>query len=89
MPTIRFEEIRARRARSGKCPTCGRRVIRKFNDAMTVNPWNKNPDGTVRSRDEVRAAIEAVADAWVPDFEHAACRAARKTRTTTPEGQTP
>ncbi|WP_280371052.1 hypothetical protein [Nocardia wallacei] len=40
---------------------------------MTVNPFNKNPDGSVRTRDEVRAAVAARADAWQPDFTHAGC----------------
>lgn len=70
MPTYRFEELRTRRQHVGKCPNCGKRVSRSRSFEQTVNPFNKNADGTVKSRDEVWAAVKAEADAWVPDFTH-------------------
>lgn len=72
--TENYEEIRAYRQKTGTCPGCGKRVVRKFTTTQTVNPFNKNPDGTVRTKAEVRAAVNAQADAHVPDFEHWTCR---------------
>lgn len=42
-----------------------RQITRVFE--QTVNPWNKNPDGTVKSRDQVRASVRAEADAWLKE----------------------
>lgn len=73
----RFEEVRAYRQKTGKCPSCGRRSVRKFTDYMTVNPFNTNDDGTPKTYAQVKAAIDAKADAWVPDFEHSTCKEKR------------
>lgn len=73
--TYVYDKITATRRRSGKCPECGRRTARSHTETMTVNPFNKNPDGSVRTPAEVRLAVEAKADAWVPDFRHEVCRA--------------
>lgn len=78
MPTYTFPEVKAYREETGKCPTCGARVVRKWTATMTVSPYNRNPDGTVRSYDEVRTAVQAKADAQTPDFEHADCASARE-----------
>ena len=42
---------------------------------QTVNPFNRNTDGSVKTRDEVAEAVKAEALAWVPDFTHEACKA--------------
>lgn len=80
MPVINFEQVWATRERSGKCPTCGKRTVRKFRECNTVNPFNKNEDGTVRNRAQVKACIEAKADEWVPNFQHAKCAEADELR---------
>ena len=59
--------------RSGKCPNCGKRRQRSKRFEQTVNPWNKNPDGTVRTRAEVVEAVRAEAAAWKPDFTCFTC----------------
>ncbi len=71
--TTSFPELSAHRTRTGRCPVCGKTTRRSRTFTMTVNPFNKNPDGSVRTRDEVRAAVAARADAWQPDFTHAGC----------------
>lgn len=68
-----FEVVAAHRTRQGQCPICGRTVRRSRTFEMTVNPFNRNEDGTVRTRGEVQAAVEDKADAWSPDFRHAFC----------------
>ena len=41
---------------------------------MTVNPWNKNPDGTVRTRREISRALGEQARAWEAEpFMHPKC----------------
>ncbi len=72
--TYAYQVIPARRAYIGKCPVCGKQVSRSRTFEMTVNPWNKNEDGTVRTRVEVRQAVDIEADKWIPDFLHEKCR---------------
>lgn len=71
--TIRYERLTARRTHTGKCPGCGKSVRRTQTFGMTISPFNRNPDGTQRTRAEVAAAVNAKADQWQPDFTHEAC----------------
>jgi len=70
---INFQEIATTATKSGVCPICGKRVVRRQRFWQTDNPWNRNDDGTVKTRDEIYADVKAEADAWVPDFTHAKC----------------
>ena len=71
--TIRFDEISTSCSSTGNCPVCGKRVRRSRTFAQTVSPFNRNPDGTVRTRAQISAAVLAERSAWVPDFTHEAC----------------
>jgi hypothetical protein len=71
--TTTYQRITARRERVGVCPVCGKRVRRAQTFGNTINPFNKNPDGTVRTAREVRANVERIADEWMPDFTHETC----------------
>lgn len=73
MVTTTFQEIRIRAKRRGPCTKCGRRVDRIRYFAQTVNPFNKTEDGRPKTPAEVRAAVQADADAWAPPpawFDH-------------------
>jgi uncharacterized C2H2 Zn-finger protein len=77
MPTYRFEEVKARATRKGKCPSCNKMVTRSRTFMKTVNPFHRNANGTVKTWAEVNAAVTAEAEAWQPPvewFEHDACR---------------
>ncbi len=78
MTTYNFQGVRARRQHTGKCPNCGKTVRRSRTFEHTINPFNKNADGEMKSFDEVRADVNAEADAWVPDFTH--CEPAPETQ---------
>lgn len=74
MTVYRFTGPMTSRRHSGKCPRCGKRTTRSRTFEMTVNPFNRNKEtGKMKTRDEVRADLDAKADAWVPDFRHGAC----------------
>lgn len=73
MTTVRFPQVRVATVRAGVCPVCGAGTIRRRTFAQNISPYNRNADGTVRTRDEVHAAVRADAAAWVPDFTHEAC----------------
>ncbi len=51
--TFRFEEIPCSKKIKPKCKECGDVVTRTITHTLTVNPFNKNPDGTVCSPSEV------------------------------------
>lgn len=62
--TTRFEAVKAYGEKSGKCPVCGKRVKRKKTFEGTINPFNKNEAGQVKSRSEVYADQLAKVKAW-------------------------
>ena len=70
MTTYRFQSVRRTAEKSGNCPSCGKRVVRRQTFEQTVNPFNRNADGTVKTAQEVDASVKAEAAAWVPDFRH-------------------
>lgn len=72
--TTYYEPVEVFRKVSGNCPVCGKRTQRQQRFTHTVNPFNRNEDGTVRTRDEVLAAVNVEAEAWQPDFRHEACK---------------
>jgi hypothetical protein len=72
--TVYYERVTAGRRLRGICPVCGRVSSRSRTFEMTVNPFNRNLDGIVKTRAEVRADVDAEAAAWIPDFTHGPCR---------------
>jgi hypothetical protein len=70
---ITFQSVVTSRRKAGPCPVCGKRSVRTRRFEHTVNPFNKNRDGSVKTADEVRADVHAEADKWKPDFTHQKC----------------
>lgn len=74
--TTRYQELTAQATRRGSGPGCGKPTIRSRTFTMTINPFNRNPDGTVRTPGEVLDAVSAKAAAWQPEeelFRHQKC----------------
>jgi hypothetical protein len=76
MPTYRFQEVAHTERRRATCPGCGKRrgVQRTF--TQTVNPFNTNADGTVKTYPEVYRAVREQGQAWTPsdrEASHEAC----------------
>lgn len=78
MSNTRFQEVRQTAKKSGACTVCGGWVTRSQTFWQSVNPWNRNDDGSVKSTKEVRESVNQEADAWVPDFTHKTCKPERK-----------
>lgn len=74
MTTYRFQKVQCQFEQTGQCPTCLKRVTRRRTFTQTVNPFNRNDDGSVKTSAEVYAAVKAEGEAWQPDFTHEACR---------------
>ena len=64
MTIYRFEEVKRTASKSAKCVDCGKRVRRQKTVIHTINPFNKNPDGSVRNYDEVAACVSAELNEW-------------------------
>ena len=71
-----FDEIARRGFKRVRCAGCGKPLTRQRTFFMTLNPWNKNPDGTVRSERDIHEALGEKIAAWQAEPEHhAACAA--------------
>lgn len=64
MPAFNFEEVRITRRKTGKCVHCKRRVTRSQTFTNTVNPFNKTPEGEVKTREQVRSDVCTEANRW-------------------------
>lgn len=60
--------------KSGVCPHCGKRASRSQVFQQSLNPFNKNADGYVKSVAEILDECKVRRDAWLllPTF-HASC----------------
>lgn len=55
--TTKFEVVKYHGTKSVPCKCCGKRLQRKKTHEATINPWNKNADGSVKTRNEVQADL--------------------------------
>lgn len=75
MTTYYYDAIRARGFKRGPCAVCGKSAERSREFYQTVNPWNRNPDGSIKTTAEIRREVNAEAKAWQDDAPvvHARC----------------
>lgn len=77
---VTYPVVTVHAERKGRCPLCHRRVTRRMTFENTVNPFNRTPDGHVRTREEVRAKLREEAARWQADFTHETCRVLARTQ---------
>lgn len=79
MTTIKFQVVKVRASRSVACPKCGKKVKRSRTFERTLNPFNKNADGSVKTYSEVLADVGAEARFWMKQAEPCAtCKGGTK-----------
>lgn len=75
--THHFEKVVYPASKKGICPVCGKMATRKSgeNFMQTINPYNTNAKGQVKSRQEIWAELKVKADAWKKETPvyHAKC----------------
>ena len=72
--TYVFEEVRQQAYKRGTCPVCHKTVERSTTFTQTINPFNKNAAGEVKSPREIRDELRAEAAAWKAEpAVHARC----------------
>ena len=63
MTVYKFESVKLQTRKSGKC-VCGKRVTRSVTLEQTINPFNKNAKGDLKSYHEIWTELEAEAKEW-------------------------
>lgn len=74
MSTYYFPPVSLTGTKSGDCTVCGKKARRSRKFTNTVSPFNRNPDGTVRTTDEVRQHVRELVREWESEpVMHAGC----------------
>ena len=63
-----FQEIKHKRKIAGVCKLCSKTRTRTITEEQTVNPFNKNTDGTIKSHFEVSQSVIKKLDERVARF---------------------
>jgi hypothetical protein len=71
---MKFDVVRRTAVKTGWCPVCGKSVTRRRTFENTINPFNRNAQGAVKTYEEVREDVTQLCVDWIPDFTHEACR---------------
>lgn len=68
--TITFREVSLRGSKSVKCAGgCGRILRRQRKFWQTLNPFNKNKSGEIKSAVEIQTELRSERDLWVIEPE--------------------
>ena len=71
---INFREIAYYPKKSGKCVVCGKQAARREKIYSTVNPFNRNADGSIKTPEEVAVQVRAEVRDWMnKPIKHAKC----------------
>jgi hypothetical protein len=71
---VTFSVVKFYSDKSGKCTVCGKRCSRTKEFYQTVNPFNKNTRGEVKTREEIYNELVTEAKAWRQEpVTHAKC----------------
>jgi len=67
MPTYNFEKVSVKAQKKIKCKKCGKSTQETRVFSQTINPFNKNKDGTIKTYiqimdEEVKKRIDAIWD---------------------------
>lgn len=77
MPTYRFREIKHQASKNLPCPGCGKKLRRQRTFIQTLNPFNKNADGQVKTELEIVRELNVTAGQWENEPElHPTCTVA-------------
>lgn len=72
--TYRFVEHKLPASKSVPCAVCGKKIRRQRIFSQTLNPFNKNPDGTVKSVTDIYRQLNIQANEWKTEPEtHPGC----------------
>lgn len=69
-----YERVERNGSKAGKCVVCGKRATRQTTFGQTLNPYNRNAQGEVKTRLEIGRELNAQVVAWEAEpVKHAGC----------------
>lgn len=69
-----FNEIGFSIEKTGKCPNCGKKAKRTKRFYQTINPFNKNAEGNIKTKAEIFNQLKIESDKWEKEHVyHAKC----------------
>lgn len=71
---ITYTRVTRTAVKNGFCPVCGKNSTRQQTFENTINPFNRNELGAVRTYDEVMDSVNQLCTDWTPDFTHESCK---------------
>jgi hypothetical protein len=71
--TETYDVVGVSTRRTFRCRVCGIRGSLQRTFRQTINPFNKNGRGQIKTRREIRDELRFQAAAWKPDPVHAKC----------------
>lgn len=74
--TTTYEEVGRTAHRSGKCAVCGKNGKRQKRFYQTLNPYNRNDKGEIKTCDEIQKELVVEVKKWSEgEFVHVKCEA--------------
>lgn len=74
MTTYRYDEVSYHARKVGLSAKCDKPATRQRKFTNTINPFNRNPDGSVRTRSEVWENVKRLGHEWEAEpVRHARC----------------
>jgi hypothetical protein len=72
--TVNFNEVSLSATKSGSCAVCGKHAKRSEKFSQTLNPFNKNADGSLKNSDQINTELLATVNEWKQKaIRHAKC----------------
>ena len=72
--TTRYERVSRTAPRSGACSVCGAKGKRQKRFSQTLNPYNRNDQGLVKTYDEIQSELVIEVKEWSEgQFVHERC----------------
>lgn len=72
--TETYDVVAVSTHRTFRCRVCGIRASLRHTFRQTINPFNKNGRGQLKTRQEILDELRVQAAAWNPDPVHAKCK---------------
>lgn len=70
MTTIKFDRVRRTGYKTVKCSGCGKKLQRQKTVERTINPFNKNTDGSIKTRGEIQRDNDNELEEWKKQDEY-------------------
>ena len=73
MTIYHFKELKIKKIKYGYCDKCNKKYQESRTFSQTINPWNKNSDGSIKTHHDIYKELDIQADEWLktPISDHA------------------